>query len=135
VNEEPGSIRTRGITDPAWNRLKHTDFAAIDSVGSEVRVSQVLIDETSGSDYSSVHYVRTPAGGGSEGGMHSHEFEQIFYILSGQLHVEYSDGRCIELARGDLVVIPPGVQHRNFNAAGTECLHLSFNTPRPLTVS
>src|SRR3954471_15701397 len=43
---------------------------------------------------------------------HSHEHEdELFYVVRGAFRMEYRD-RVIELAAGDLLVVPRGVEHR-----------------------
>lgn len=44
---------------------------------------------------------------------HAHEdADELFYVLDGSLHIELRDDDPIELAAGELVVVPAGVEHR-----------------------
>jgi mannose-6-phosphate isomerase-like protein (cupin superfamily) len=50
---------------------------------------------------------------------HSHEHEdELFYVVRGSFRMEYRDhaegqaSRTVELAAGDMVVVPRGVEHR-----------------------
>ncbi len=53
---------------------------------------------------------------------HSHEHEdELFLILDGRLKIELRDGS-IELAKGDLHVVPKGVEHNP--VADEDCLVL-----------
>lgn len=51
---------------------------------------------------------------------HAHEDEdELFYVLSGRLHIELRD-RTVELAPGELFAVPKGVEHNPI--ADEECL-------------
>ncbi len=53
---------------------------------------------------------------------HTHDEEdELFYVLSGELHLEMED-RTAVLREGDLFVVPRGVRHKPF--AEHECLIL-----------
>lgn len=53
---------------------------------------------------------------------HAHDHEdELFYILSGELHIEMED-RTAVLREGELYVVPRGVRHKPF--AEHECLIL-----------
>ncbi len=55
-------------------------------------------------------------------GWHSHDDEdELFLILSGQLRIELESG-AVELAEGELFVVPKGVRHNP--VAQAECLIL-----------
>jgi quercetin dioxygenase-like cupin family protein len=48
---------------------------------------------------------------------HSHDHEEVFHVMSGNLTVAL-DGRETALAAGDTVMVPPGVSH--FSYAGPD---------------
>jgi mannose-6-phosphate isomerase-like protein (cupin superfamily) len=51
---------------------------------------------------------------------HQHENEdELFFILKGRLRIEMEDGESIELAEGQMFVVPKGVRHNP--VAGEEC--------------
>ncbi len=53
-------------------------------------------------------------------GWHSHDDEdELFLILKGQLRIEMDDGE-VELAEGEMFVVPRGVRHNP--VASAECL-------------
>lgn len=53
---------------------------------------------------------------------HHHEREdELFLVVRGLLRVEFRD-RVVELAPGELVVVPRGVEHRTVAAEETEVL-------------
>ena len=61
-----------------------------------------------------------------------HDFEQIFYVLSGEMNVEI-DGEVFRAPAGSLIRFPAGVPHRNWNDEGGEdTLHLAINVPAPI---
>jgi mannose-6-phosphate isomerase-like protein (cupin superfamily) len=108
--------------------VRTVDFAAINAAPD--RYTQRLIDHDSGGQTCSINCIKTPAGGGSPAGMHTHEVDQIFYILSGEMGVEI-EGTEYSCGPGTLVVFPAGVPHRNWNAGTEPTVHLAFNTPLP----
>jgi mannose-6-phosphate isomerase-like protein (cupin superfamily) len=110
--------------------LRKVDEAALAAAGSEARFSQWLLDHTSGGEHCSINWIRTPAGGGSPAGMHTHVVDQIFYILSGIMNLEI-EGTPYQAGPGTLVVFPAGVPHRNWNGGSEPTVHLAFNAPLP----
>jgi len=115
----------------AHERLRSVNFGAIEAVGPDVRMSLNVIDEHTGTARTSVHYIRTPAGAGSPAGLHSHTWEQMFYLISGTLTVEIDgEPEPIQMLPGDVVVFPKNVLHKNYNPGEVESLHLSINTGR-----
>jgi quercetin dioxygenase-like cupin family protein len=110
--------------------VRTVDFAAIKKSRGDKRLTQNLFDHTSGAKTCTVHCIKTPAGGGSPAGMHVHDFDQIFYILSGTMSVEI-EGEQYDCSPGSLIIFPAGVRHRNWNGSNEPTLHLAFNTPLP----
>src|SRR6202171_1980123 len=98
--------------------LRQVDEVASAAAGTGERFSQWLLDHNSCAQHCSINYIRTPAGGGSPAGMHTHVVDQIFYILSGTMSLEI-EGTQYEAPPVTLVVFPAGVPHRNWNG-GTE---------------
>ncbi len=110
--------------------VRKVDFAAIDKAGPDERVSQALLDHKSGAQTCTINCIKTPAGGGSPAGMHTHTVDQIFYVLSGTMSIEI-EGRQHDCGPGSLIVFPAGVPHRNWNESSEPTVHLAFNTPLP----
>jgi mannose-6-phosphate isomerase-like protein (cupin superfamily) len=110
--------------------VRHVDFADFAASEPTVRKSQSLLDHTSGGTHCTVNYIQTPAGGGSPAGLHVHDVDQIFYILSGTMSIEI-EGRQTDCGPGSLIVFPAGVPHRNWNETQQPTVHLAFNTPAP----
>jgi mannose-6-phosphate isomerase-like protein (cupin superfamily) len=110
--------------------IRTIDQAALDATGAGERFSQALLDHDSGATTCNVNLIKTPAGGGSPAGMHTHVVDQHFYILSGTMSLEI-EGTHYEAGPGTLVVFPAGVPHRNWNGGTEPTVHLAFNTPLP----
>jgi quercetin dioxygenase-like cupin family protein len=110
--------------------IRKVDQAALAGAPPEQRFSQWLLDQDSGARSCSINYIKTPAGGGSPAGMHTHATDQIFYILAGTMSVEI-EGKQYECPPGTLVVFPAGVPHRNWNGGAEPTVHLAINAPLP----
>jgi mannose-6-phosphate isomerase-like protein (cupin superfamily) len=110
--------------------VRSVDQAALAAAGTQERFSQWLLDQNSGSKHCSINWIRTPAGGGSPAGMHTHVVDQIFYILSGRMSIEI-EGKQYDARPGSLVFFPAGVPHRNWNGGTEPTVHLAFNVPMP----
>ena len=110
--------------------VRTIDFAAIDKSDADKRLVQDLFDQTSGAKHCTVKCIKTPAGGGSPAGKHTHDVDQIFYILSGTMSIEIEDKQ-YDCGPGSLIVFPTGIPHRNWNAGSEPIVHIAFNTPLP----
>lgn len=108
--------------------VRKVDLAALSA--GDGRVTQALIDHTSGGTSCSVNCIKTPAGDGSPAGLHTHVVDQLFYILDGTMSLEI-DGTEYQAGPGTLVVFPAGVPHRNWNAGPEPTVHLAINIPMP----
>ncbi len=110
--------------------VRKVDDAAVAAAGPNERFSQWLLDHNSGGRHCSVNWIKTPAGGGSPAGMHTHVVDQIFYILAGTMNLEI-EGKEYQAGPGSLVVFPAGVPHRNWNGGTEPTIHLAVNAPLP----
>ncbi|HEX5115563.1 MAG TPA: cupin domain-containing protein [Pseudonocardiaceae bacterium] len=108
--------------------VRPVDFDRLAALPAGERFSQKLIDEHSGARNAVVSYVRTPPGGGSPRGAHTHEFEQLFYLLEGRMAIEVA-GQRMDVEPGSLIVFPAGVPHRNWNTSDEPTVHIAINTP------
>ncbi|WP_052457109.1 MULTISPECIES: cupin domain-containing protein [unclassified Streptomyces] len=118
-------------TDQGFRHVRQLDFDRLAQLTDTDRFSQKLIDHTSGGDHLAVGYIRTPPGGGSPRGLHTHAWEQIFYILEGTMEIEV-EGERFSATPGTLVVFPAGTPHRNWNASQAPTVHLAMNSPLPV---
>ena len=110
--------------------VRKVDEAALAAAAPDERFSEWLLDHTSGGKHCSINWIRTPAGGGSPAGMHTHVVDQIFYILAGTMNLEI-EGKEYLAGPGSLVIFPAGVPHRNWNGGKEPTVHLAFNAPLP----
>ncbi|MBO0682208.1 MAG: cupin domain-containing protein [Candidatus Dormibacteraeota bacterium] len=107
----------------------HTlDLAAL--AGQTERSSQALVGPESGVAGCSINCVTTPAGEGSPAGLHTHQVDQVFYLLQGTMSLDIAGVRS-EAGPGTLVVFPAGVPHRNWNGGTEPTVHLAINAPQP----
>ena len=60
---------------------------------------------------------------------HHHVYEQIVYIVSGRARFVVGDDE-IETGPGDMLVIPPNIEHFAETVGDEPCLDLSIFTPR-----
>jgi mannose-6-phosphate isomerase-like protein (cupin superfamily) len=61
---------------------------------------------------------------------HIHRFDQLYWVLEGTLTVEVANEH-YDVAPGNLVVLPAGVPHRNWNSGDTVERHIAFLVPPP----
>ncbi len=116
--------------DAGFQYVRQVDLAAFAALAPDERRSQKLLDRRTGADEVAVSYIRTPAGGGSPEGLHTHPVQQVFYVLAGTMTIEV-EGRTFQAGPGSLVVFPKDVPHRNWNATDAETVHLAINAPAP----
>lgn len=60
---------------------------------------------------------------------HAHAYEQIVYVVSGRLRFTVGDD-VAELAPGDMIVVPPGIEHFAETIGDEPAVDLSVFTPR-----
>lgn len=118
------------MTSEGFAYVRPVDVAAF-AADPTTRRSQKLLDRSNGAEAAGVNYIRTPPGEGSPRGMHTHEWEQLFYILEGTMMIEVEGHGEFPAGPGSLVVFPKGVRHRNWNAGDGATLHLAVNIPAP----
>lgn len=108
--------------------VRQVDFGQLNA--SQDRFTQKLLARESGATNCEINCIKTPTGGGSPAGMHVHDVDQIFYILSGTMNIAI-EGQEYLAPPGSLVVFPKGVPHRNWNGGSEPTVHLAFNVPLP----
>jgi quercetin dioxygenase-like cupin family protein len=121
------------MTEPERSGFAHVrpvDAATLDATAADARFSQVLLGHDSGARNCTISFVRTPPGGGSPEGLHTHEVDQVFYVIEGSMSIEVA-GATHEVPPGNLIVFPAGVPHRNWNGGSEPTVHIAFNTPLP----
>jgi quercetin dioxygenase-like cupin family protein len=110
--------------------VRSVDFDVVKNLAPDERHSQKLINHASGGVNAEVNYIVTPPGGGSPRGLHTHKWEQLFYLLDGTMTIEV-EGRRSTVEPGSLIVFPAGVEHGNWNETDAPTVHLAINTPLP----
>jgi quercetin dioxygenase-like cupin family protein len=108
--------------------IRTVDFAALRA--SADRHTQRLLDRASGGTSCQISCIKTPPRSGSPEGLHTHDVDQIFYVLEGTMSIEVA-GKTSEAGPGSLIVFPAGVPHRNWNAGHEATVHLSIAAPMP----
>ncbi|MTD53107.1 cupin domain-containing protein [Amycolatopsis pithecellobii] len=117
------------MTEPTY--VRPIDFDALQAVAQRGELAmQTLLGHDSGARNCLINVFILPPRTGSPVGWHTHEGEQIFYILSGTLIFEI-DGRRFRVPAGSIQITPPGVPHRNWNEGPDDVRLISFNTPLP----
>jgi mannose-6-phosphate isomerase-like protein (cupin superfamily) len=116
--------------NPLGTYLRSVDMAAFDATPPQERRSQRLIDADSGATSCQISYIKTPPGGGSPRGLHTHSVDQHFYVLSGVMQIEV-DGHTFAAPAGSMVYFPAGMPHKNWNEGDVPTIHLSINSPLP----
>lgn len=110
--------------------IRTIDFAALAAAGPNERVDQALLVAENGATACRIRCIKTPPGGGSPEGLHTHAGEQIFYIVSGVMNLTVA-GEEFTAGPGALVVFPAGVPHRNWNGGTEPTVHLAIDVPLP----
>jgi mannose-6-phosphate isomerase-like protein (cupin superfamily) len=81
--------------------------------------------------FESATFIRSFVPAGQAGrGFHTHEVEQVYFILEGELDVVIG-GTTVTGRKDDLIIIPKGLPHRNFNRSTADELHLEIIVPTP----
>jgi mannose-6-phosphate isomerase-like protein (cupin superfamily) len=90
---------------------------------------QVLVGLDEGISSLHMYAALVPAGKAGPG-LHTHAFDQFFFVLQGRLTVEINGQRSVALPN-TLVTIPRGAPHRQWNEGPEDELHLAILAPHP----
>jgi mannose-6-phosphate isomerase-like protein (cupin superfamily) len=91
--------------------------------------SQIVARRESGAEAVCI-LTRVPPGKATTTGLHTHPADQMYYILKGEMTVQL--GTEVQKANEkQLVVIPQGVPHYNWNETKDEEIHFEFIVPAP----
>ena len=71
-----------------------------------------------------------PPGTGTTSGLHVHPANQVYFILSGTMHVQLGTEEFV-VGPNQLVVIPQGMPHWNWNAGAEDEVHFELIVPSP----
>lgn len=103
-----------------------------DPVGDRIPMSW-LTRRSDGSEHLGL-YVADMEPGKSGPMTHIHDFDQFYFVLSGELQVEVALERHSVLPNS-LVVLPAGVPHRQWNESAVAERHLTILVPEPVLAS
>lgn len=119
-------VRNMTINAQKTAYVTQLDAAAIDEAPKDKRYLQQLLFKTD--SLPNGFYYRTPPGGGSRRGLHSHEWDQAFFVIEGRMGIEV-DGKVMTVEKGDLGFIPAGAVHRQWNDSPdkAEMIHLELD--------
>jgi quercetin dioxygenase-like cupin family protein len=117
-------------TDGKPQFVRKLDTRRLAEVPETERFTDKLLSAANGAAHCTVSYIRTEPGGGSPEGLHTHEVDQVFYIMDGVMNIEVKGQEVIAEA-GSLVVFPAGVPHRNWNSSQHPSVHLAISAPVP----
>jgi mannose-6-phosphate isomerase-like protein (cupin superfamily) len=92
--------------------------------------SQFIADAKSGVDSSLLICTRVPPGTGTSAGLHVHVADQFYYILSGRMTVQIGAAQ-YTADPGNLVFIPAGAPHWNWNEGSEDEVHVEMIVPTP----
>ncbi len=90
---------------------------------------QSLADRTTGAGSMRINVLQVQPGAGSPD-FHIHAFAQMYVILEGEMTIDIGKAR-VRAPQNSIVVLPPGVVHRNFNASSGLERHISLLVPEP----
>jgi mannose-6-phosphate isomerase-like protein (cupin superfamily) len=107
--------------------VRTVDFAAFPDAAFH---SQRLADASTGLDSCICICTRVPPGRGTTSGLHTHPSDQLYYVLTGTMHARVAD-RTYVVEPGNLVVIPAGAPHWNWNEGTVDELHFELIVPPP----
>jgi len=129
-SEAPGSAVEpfiAQISDEAFEaNMRPTGFSVQPVADRERGVTSVLLNAAQVNE------------GGAGPAMHIHTFDQLYFVLEGELQLDVAGERMVA-PRHSLVVLPAGVPHTQWNDGPGREVHLAVLTPypeagKPLTV-
>ncbi len=92
--------------------------------------SYFIAEPANGLDSCYCILTRVPPGMGTTRGRHVHDADQIYYVLQGEMNVQLGDEE--RVARpGQLVLIPRGLPHWNWNTGPEPEIHFELIVPPP----
>jgi len=92
--------------------------------------SQRLADASTGLESCMCLSTRVPPGKGTTSGLHIHPSDQLYYVLTGIMHARVGSETYI-VQPNQLVIIPAGTPHWNWNEGTEEELHFELIVPPP----
>jgi mannose-6-phosphate isomerase-like protein (cupin superfamily) len=97
--------------------------------GGDEFVQDWLVDRSRGATHAGVYLAEVPPHK-SGPPLHVHDFDQFYFVLSGQMSVEIGLSR-FTVDPGNLVILPAQVPHRQWNDLDVPEQHLAILCPEP----
>ncbi len=107
--------------------VRSVDFSAFPAGAFH---SQRLADASTGLDSCLCLSTRVPPGTGTTTGLHIHPSDQLYYVLTGIMHARVAEQTYV-VEPGNLVIIPAGTPHWNWNEGTEDELHFELIVPTP----
>jgi mannose-6-phosphate isomerase-like protein (cupin superfamily) len=107
--------------------VRQVDF---DAFPASAFHSQRLADASTGLDSCICLCTRVPPGVGTTSGLHTHPSDQLYYVLTGRMHARVGD-RTYVVDPHQLVIIPAGTPHWNWNEGTEDEVHFELIVPPP----
>jgi len=92
--------------------------------------SHFIAEPANGLDTAYCIQTRVPPGKGTTRGMHVHPADQIYYVMKGQMNALLGEEE-VTAKPGQLVFIPKGLPHWNWNTTDEEEVHFELIVPAP----
>jgi mannose-6-phosphate isomerase-like protein (cupin superfamily) len=132
----PAPLVTQPVATPTDST--ESDSTYIVRALDEVELTEVmpgfstarLLQRSDGSEEMSLYLGRVEPGAAGPS-THVHNFDQFYYVLEGELTVELATQRFVA-GPDDLVILPAGVPHRQWNEGSAPERHLTLLVPEPL---
>jgi quercetin dioxygenase-like cupin family protein len=121
IKVEPG----KPLVEPYVRTIDDTPMRPTHVPGFDVRT---IASREFGSEHIFINAAVVQPGPGP--GWHIHEFDQFYYVQEGILTVEIANKQ-YEVHPHQLMVIPAGVPHRNWNNGTKQERHLAIIQPQP----
>jgi mannose-6-phosphate isomerase-like protein (cupin superfamily) len=110
--------------------MKYIRTVDIDAFKPDEFHSQIIGRPEDGVESAVCILTRVPPGKGTTLGLHTHPADQIYYILKGEMNVQLGEEKK-RAKPGQMVVIPQGLPHWNWNEGSQDELHFEFIVPAP----
>ncbi len=107
--------------------VRAVDFGAFPQTAFH---SQRLADASTGLDSCICICTRVPPGTGTTSGLHVHPSDQLYYVLSGTMHARVGSQTYV-VTPHQLVIIPAGTPHWNWNEGADDEIHFELIVPAP----
>lgn len=114
-----------------YDYVRKADLGHLRAIAKSGEVAmQTLLGHDSGARNCLINVIVVPPDRGSPVGWHTHECEQVFFIVAGVMTFEI-DGQRFLAGKDSIIIAPTGMPHRNWNEGAEDVYLISFNAPLP----